>query len=184
MRQYLHDRPIWASPNISAYLHVDSTDYFEQYMLHYVPSSQYCIFMLSEHGGGAHLGRHSVTVDGHEMCCGYCMWTGSVAQWRVPCQHGATQLISTLRPAIIFSNLFLTPVLTVQYPSSGAHCSSHSYVQPLLPPHKPGKSNANVLIERAEGSGNYYFGLKRSMACGRDDAVTVTLFVLVRLLHT
>ena len=36
MRQHLHDGPIWALPKISAYLHVDSTDYFEQYMLHYV----------------------------------------------------------------------------------------------------------------------------------------------------
>ena len=35
------------------------------------PSSRYCIVRLSEHGGGAHLGRHSVTVDGHEKCCGY-----------------------------------------------------------------------------------------------------------------
>ena len=28
---------MWASPNVSAYLHVDSTDYIVQYMLHYVP---------------------------------------------------------------------------------------------------------------------------------------------------
>ena len=27
---------MWASPNVSAYLHVDSTDYIVQYMLHYV----------------------------------------------------------------------------------------------------------------------------------------------------
>ena len=25
---------MWASPNVSAYLHVDSTDYIVQYMLH------------------------------------------------------------------------------------------------------------------------------------------------------
>jgi hypothetical protein len=36
MRLHLHDGPMWASPKVSAYLHVGSTDYFGQYMLHYV----------------------------------------------------------------------------------------------------------------------------------------------------
>jgi hypothetical protein len=34
MQQHLHDGPIWALPKILAYLHVDSTNYFKQYMLH------------------------------------------------------------------------------------------------------------------------------------------------------
>jgi hypothetical protein len=34
MRLHLHDGPTWASPKVSAYLHVGSTDYFGRYMLH------------------------------------------------------------------------------------------------------------------------------------------------------
>ena len=40
MQQHLHDGPIWASPKISAYLHVDSTNYFKQYMLHGLQGAQ------------------------------------------------------------------------------------------------------------------------------------------------
>ena len=34
IRLHLHDGPMWALPKVSAYLHMDSTDYFEQCMLH------------------------------------------------------------------------------------------------------------------------------------------------------
>jgi hypothetical protein len=37
IRLHLHDGPMWASPKVSASLHMDSTDYIRQYMLHYVP---------------------------------------------------------------------------------------------------------------------------------------------------
>jgi hypothetical protein len=34
IRLDLHDGPMWALPKVSTYLHMDSTDYFEQCMLH------------------------------------------------------------------------------------------------------------------------------------------------------
>jgi hypothetical protein len=34
IRLHSHDGPMWALPKVSAYLHMDSTDYFEQCMLH------------------------------------------------------------------------------------------------------------------------------------------------------
>ena len=36
IRLHLHDGPMWALPKVSAYLHMDSTDYIATYVLHYV----------------------------------------------------------------------------------------------------------------------------------------------------
>ena len=33
---FTHDGPMWALPKVSAYLHIDSTDYIATYVLHYV----------------------------------------------------------------------------------------------------------------------------------------------------
>ena len=42
IRPHLHDGPMWALPKVSAYLHMDSTDYFEQCMLHGLIKEEDC----------------------------------------------------------------------------------------------------------------------------------------------
>ena len=128
------------------------------------PSSQYCIVMLSEHGGGVHLGWHSVTADGHEMCCRYvdgvrCPVASALPARRHPIDfHAQARYFFFFKPSSRPSSPYTVPF---KWGSLLFSLISHGTYH-----HKPGKTQM-YYCNRAQGSGNYWLGFNRSMTCGR-----------------